>query len=72
VVGFGVWLTTEDRRPTTVFKVFNSSRASVRGGNGNPEGLFQFPVPISGFETRNMKLETDVQPDADQMRRLIG
>jgi hypothetical protein len=29
-------------------------------------------VTAEGFETGNLKLETDFQPDADQMRRLIG
>jgi hypothetical protein len=35
-------------------------RRQVRGGNGNPEGQGS-----AGFETGNLKLETDIRPDAD-------
>jgi hypothetical protein len=60
---------TGNLKPETVVQgVQFILRLAVRGGNGNPEELF----PVSGFETRNTKLETDVRPDADQTRRLIG
>src|SRR4029078_6437246 len=68
------WVLANDRRPTNGF--FRCSILPAPRGAGREwesgRAVSSFRFPVSGFETRNTKLETDVRPDADQMRRLIG